>query len=629
MCGIAGFVNSGGDTQQARDRVARMLPELARRGPDAEGVHTWPGVAFGHRRLAILDLSDLGKQPMISEDGEIGLVFNGCIYNFLELRAELQQCGRRFKSECDTEVLLQGYREWGISKLVRRCRGMFVFGIWDQRERKLFLVRDRLGVKPLVYAARGNEIGFASTVGALRAAGLANGINSDAVLEFLEFGYVPGDRSIYSELQKVPPATILEWHDGDISTECYWDLPAADERSKITFEDAVAETERLIVEAVRLRLISDVPIGALLSGGIDSTLVCWAMRELNADVKAFTVSTPGDNSDEAPAASSIARKLGIRHEVVTLAQSQAPLEDLAIAFSEPFACQSALGVLRVSAAVKPMATVLLTGDGGDDVYLGYPYFLNAWRAENLANRLPAVAAPLWQAARPIAHLFPQAKRAANFLDYTTGGLGAYTRVRDGLPYYGEHHLIGDNLDSLQIRQRQMPASFASARHLLSDVFNYHRRTEFLGEYMPKVDGGTMFYAIEARAPLLDQTLWEFAAALPASIRFHEGQLKAVLREIVRRRLGPEVADRPKQGFTVPAEKWIATRWRGAFEVLRGKTELESAGWIRPGALGPVIGRALAEQSAPKQLWYLLVLENWLQHQRASAPTPNDLVCDAR
>lgn len=628
MCGIAGFVNSG-NTQRARDHVGCMLPELAGRGPDAEGLHTWPGVAFGHRRLAILDLSDLGKQPMVSEDGEVGLVFNGCIYNFLELRAELQKRGHQFKSECDTEVLLRGYREWGISKLTRLCRGMFAFAIWDQPRRTLFLVRDRLGVKPLVYAARNGQIGFASTVGALRAAGLANEISRDAVLEFLEFGYVPGDRSIYSELQKVPPATILTWRDGDIQSECYWELPAADERSPLTFEDAVRETERLIVEAVKLRLISDVPIGALLSGGIDSTLVCWAMRELHANVKAFTVGTPGDKSDESPAAAAIARKLGIRHEVVTLAESKAPLDDLAVAFSEPFASQSALGVMRVCAAVKPMATVLLTGDGGDDVYLGYPYFLNAWRAETLANRLPGFAPTFWKAARPFARLAPPMKRAANFLDYTTGGLGAYTRVRDGLPYYGAHHLFGDHLADLQLRQRQMAASFSSARRLLSQVFDYHRRTEFLGEYMPKVDGGTMFHAIEARAPFLDQMLWEFAAALPPSIRFHGGQLKAVLREIVRRRLGSEIADRPKQGFTVPAEKWIATRWQGAFELLRGETELESGGWIRKGALGPVIDRALAQQSAPKQLWYLLVLENWLQHQRASASVPDASFCDVR
>lgn len=626
MCGIAGFVTRG-NTERAAEMVARMLPELARRGPDAQGVHTWPGVAFGHRRLAILDLSDLGKQPMVSEDGSVGLVFNGCIYNFLELRAELQRSGHTFKSECDTEVLLRGYREWGIVKLAKLCRGMFAFVIWDHTQRKLFLVRDRLGVKPLVYAQRNGEIGFASTVGALRATGLADTIDAESVLEFLEFGYVPGDRCIYSELQKVPPATIIEWHDGKISSECYWELPAIAEHSRVSFDDAVQQTERLIIESVRLRLISDVPIGALLSGGIDSTLVCWAMRELNADIKAFTVGTPGDQSDESSAAASIAKQLGIRHQVVTLADSKAPLGDLATAFSEPFACQSALGVMRVCAAVKPMATVLLTGDGGDDVYLGYPYFLNAWRAEKLAQKLPPVAGALWRAGRPLAKTIPQAKRAGNFLDYTLGGLGAYTQIRDGVPFYFEQGVVGENLAGLKLRQRQMPHSFTSARRLLSDVLDYHRRTEFLGEYMPKVDGGSMLHAIEARAPFLDQKLWEFAAALPASIRFHGGQLKAVLREIVRRRLGAEIADRPKQGFTVPAEKWIATRWRSSFDLLRGRTELENGGWVQRGSVERLVDQAVANESAPKQLWYLLVLENWLRHQRATAEIPDTLVCD--
>ncbi len=616
MCGIAGFVHAG-DTERASDLVRRMLPQLARRGPDAEGLFCWPGVAFGHRRLAILDLSELGNQPMISEDGQVGLVFNGCIFNFLELRAELQQAGHAFRSECDTEVLLRGYQEWGVDKLVGKCRGMFAFAVWDNREKALFLVRDRLGVKPLVYSSQGGQIGFASTVAALHAAGLGVETDPHAVLEFLEFGYITDGRSIYREVKKVAPATIVEWRNGRISERCYWTLPPIDEQSKITFNDAVEETERLLIEAVKLRLISDVPIGALLSGGIDSTLVCWAMTQLHADVKAFTVGTPGDPSDESAAAASIAKTLGISHEIVTLHDEEPPLDDLAVAFSEPFASQSALGVMRVCAAVKPKATVLLTGDGGDDVYLGYPYFFNAWRAEQLARKLPVGSATAWSMARPLADMLPAAKRAKNFLDYTVGGLGAYTRVRDGLPYFSKNHLFGEKLHGLKLAQRDVPASFDSARHLLSEVFHYHRRTEFSGEFMQKVDGGTMFHAIEARAPFLDQKVWELAAALPAPIRFHGGHMKAVLREIVRRHLGEEVAFRKKQGFTIPAEKWLATKWRPTFERLRCATALEENGWIKRGSLGPRVTQSLEAGEAPKQLWYLLVLENWLQKQKSA------------
>ncbi|MBV9085665.1 MAG: asparagine synthase (glutamine-hydrolyzing), partial [Acidobacteriaceae bacterium] len=413
MCGIAGFI-SRNSSSRASEQVERMLPRLARRGPDAEGLATWPGVALGHRRLAILDLSELGRQPMLSDDGTVGVVFNGCIYNFVELRKDLQKKGHRFRSECDTEVLVRGYQEWGIDKLTAQLRGMFAFAIWDDKHQTLFLVRDRLGVKPLVYYVQNDAIGFASTVSAVRDAGLTSEIDPDAVLEFLEFGYVTDQRCMYRELRKLPPATILEWKSGYVSERCYWTLPGIDERARITFNEAVEETERLLLECVRLRLVSDVPIGALLSGGIDSALVCWAMARLNADVASFTVGTPGDGADESGNAGIVAERLGVRHEVVTLGSTEPPLDELAEAFSEPFACQSALGVLRVSAAIKPHATVLLTGDGGDDVFLGYPYFLNAWRAERLAQHLPGFAPAVWRVLRPALAEIGPLKRVRNF-----------------------------------------------------------------------------------------------------------------------------------------------------------------------------------------------------------------------
>lgn len=624
MCGIAGFIGADG-SRRAVEAVENMLPQLARRGPDARGVAAWPNAAFGHRRLAIIDLSDLGRQPMLTEDGQVGLVFNGCIYNFVEIRDRLRRAGQPFRSETDSEVLLRGYVEWGIDKLVAQLRGMFAFAIWDERIQTLFLVRDRLGVKPLLFAEQDGAIGFASTASALRAAGLAHEIDPDAIVEFLEFGYITDERCIYREVKKVQPASIVEWKNGRASERCYWTLPPINEESKITFEEAVEETERLIIESVRLRLISDVPIGALLSGGIDSTLVCWAMKKLNADARAFTVGAPDDPSDESAQARAIAEKLGLSHQTVTLESEEPPLDELAEAFSEPFACQSALGVMRVSAAVKPYATVLLTGDGGDDIYLGYPYFLNAWKAERLARGVPPFAAGAWATVRPFVAGIPKLKRARNFLDYTMGGLGAYTRVRDGLPYFTEHGLLGNRLQGRKLAQREMRASFASARRLLADVFAYHRKTEFSGEFMPKVDGGTMYFALEARAPFLDQKMWEFAAALPPEIRFRGGTLKAVLREIVRRHVGADVATRRKQGFTIPAEKWLLTHWRTAFERLRSGTLLESEGWIRKGSVAPEVDRAVQAGAVPKQLWYLLVLENWLHARARSLPAADRAV----
>lgn len=594
------------------------MAALARRGPDSEGLHTWPGVALGHRRLAILDLSPAGYQPMLSDDGQIGLVFNGCIYNFLELRKDLEQRGHRFRSNSDTEVLLRGYLEWGADALARRLRGMYAFAIWDEPRRKLTLVRDRLGVKPLVYIVDKGEIAFASTITALRAAGLGGEINAGAVLDFLEFGYVTDEHAIFENFKKLPPATILEWQDGQMVERRYWRLPEAAGPEKIQFNEAVEETERRLVEAVRLRLVADVPIGALLSGGVDSGLVCWAMKKLNANVKAFTVGMPGDPSDETAAARQTAAFLGIAHEVVELPRGgPALLDEIVDAYSEPFGSQSAQAMLLVSRAVKSRATVLLTGDGGDDVFFGYPFFRNAWLAQRAAARLPDAAAPLWRATRPLIPASGPLKRMRSFLDFATEGLRGHALAHDGLPYYEQRGILGDRFRGAVLTQRMLEPSMNSARRLLFDVFAYHRKMHFTSEFMPKVDGATMYYSLEARSPFLDQEIWEFAATLSPQVRFQNGALKAVLREIARRRLGPAAAERPKQGFSVPVERWLAERWGGALNELKGNTLLQQGGWIQPGALSRAIDDALANKSVPTQLWYVLVLEKWLNRQTTS------------
>jgi asparagine synthase (glutamine-hydrolysing) len=362
-------------------------------------------------------------------------------------------------------------------------------------------------------------------------------------------------------------------------------------------------------------------MAALLSGGIDSALVCWALAKLNTNLKAFTISVPNDSSDEASQAQETAELLGIPHESVTIeATPEDPVRELSEAFSEPFACQSALGLLGLSRAIKPLATVLLTGDGGDDVFLGYPYFLNAWKAQRVASRAPGFAPAVWKVARYLIPGTAAGIRARNFLDYSMGGIGALNRVREGLNYYGQRDMLGERLKHEKLTWRQVPASLSSARNLLEDSFHTHRESVFSGEFLPKVDGGTMYYALEARAPFLDHTLWEFAASLPAQLHFHGGRLKAVLREIVRRRISPEVAFRPKRGFTVPVEQWLATRWGACFDILRSGTILEKDGWIRPGSMAGPLQQALASGRVPVQLWYLVVLEVWL---RRSQELPNN------
>ena len=592
--------------------VRKMVDSLARRGPDSEGISTWPGAILGHRRLAILDLSEAGRQPMLSDDGHVGIVFNGCIYNFQEIRRELEGCGHHFRSQCDTEVLLRGYLEWGIDGILGRAHGMFALAIWDHPRRKLTLARDRLGVKPLVYCVRNGEIGFASTVAALRSAGFGGEIDPQAVLEFLEFGYVTESRAIFEGIVKLPPATILEWQEGQIGQRRYWSLPPQDAGPGVTFAEAVEETERLLVESVRLRLISDVPVGVLLSGGIDSSLVCWAMRELGANIKAFTVRAPGDPSDESADAASTAHLLGISHEIVDMPDTDFSLDEVVAAFSEPFGCTSAPAMLWVSSSVKRLATVLLTGDGGDDIFLGYPFLRSAWIEQQVARQLPAFAVPALSLAADALPDYGPGRRAKNLIRFVTGGIGERRRACDGLPYYERRSILGERLLGRTLSQRQIPASLEAARRLLSDVLAYHRGVHFTAEFMTKVDGATMYYGLEARAPFLDQKIWEFAARLSPRTQFHGGNLKAVLREIARRRIGPALAYRKKQGFTVPVDRWLAERWSGMLGRLLGDTILEREGWVRRGTLHGPIREAMSRRRIPEQIWRLLLLEHWLE-----------------
>lgn len=605
-----------------------MLATLWRRGPDSEGIEFWPGVALGHRRLAIIDLSPAGHQPMLSPDGQVGIVFNGCIYNYLELRQELIALGRPVKSQCDTEVIVHGYQEWGTEELLRRMRGMFAIGIWDQRLRKLTLIRDRLGVKPLLYARQNGSFAFASTLTALREAGMGGELNPEAVLEFLEFGYITDERAIYQGIEKLPPGHFLELCEGTITRKRYWDLPDRTRPLKIGFEEAVEETERLLVESVRLRLCSDVPIGALLSGGIDSALICWAMAQSNTNIRTFTVGTPGDPSDESAEARQTANILGVPHEVVELPRERPFLiEEMIGAYSEPFACQSAQAMLLVSRAVKSRATVLLTGDGGDDVFLGYPFFWNAWLAQRTAAWLPSFSTAVWKGLRPAVPAKGQFKRARSFIDFAVDGLSGHAQAHDGLPYYQERGMLGERLAGVVLRQRELQGSVKSARNLLNEVFAYHRKMHFTGEFMPKVDGATMYYSLEARSPLLDQKLWEFASLLPPEIHFHGGALKSVLREIARRRIGPGVANRRKQGFTVPVERWLVDRGKDVLGDLEGgRTALEDAGLVRRGTLAPAIRNAVSRQWAPVQIWYLVILEHWLREAKpAGCPQPAEML----
>lgn len=608
MCGIAGVVGSC-DRTFAKEAASQMAQSLVRRGPDGGGVEVWDKAVLSHRRLAIFDLSDAGRQPMLSSDGKIGVVFNGAIYNFLELRKELESDGYAFMSNTDTEVLIQGYRSWGIDKLVTKLRGMFAFGIWDNALRKLYLVRDRLGVKPLVFIVRGGVIAFASTIRALRQAGFVHEIDEHAIAEYLQLGFIPDEYSIYREARKLPPASILEWNDGKVAIRRYWSSPPVTP-SVLSFEESVEVAEEQLLKAVEMRLHADVPIGILLSGGIDSALICWAATKLGRRITAYTIGTPGDPWDETAAARSTAEALGLDHRVLDMGlNDQYDINDLVSAFAEPFACSSALGMLKVSKYVTTSSKVLLTGDGGDDVFLGYHRHRHVLIADTLSRVIPSALRNYW---RRDGSSFPKVgpfRRMATFLDYVAESPTIHGRsvVRS--------EILGDRLKSVAVSCDAWEPSTTGS--LVSHFLDYEYRNRFVGEYLTKVDGSTMHYGLEARSPFLDQDLWEFASSLPYTLRLHRWQLKSILREVARRRISPRLAQGRKRGFGIPVHRWIVGSWRPLVEESLRESILEKEGWIQPRSSSELFQSALKQGEASLQLWYVLALELWMRFERTA------------
>ena len=624
MCGIAGQLGYK-SSDVARAAVGSMVAALAHRGPDWEGFAEWPGVVLGHRRLAIFDLSPAGRQPMLSADGRYGIVFNGCIYNWRDLRKELASSGEQFTSQTDTEVLLVGYRHWGMDGLLVRLRGMFAFCIWDDRSQTAWLVRDRLGVKPLYFVERDGGLAFASSARALASVAAAVRLSDAAVASVLEFGFIPDNLCVYEGMRKVPAGCLVEWRlpAGATKPEAqlrrYYSQPESGSLH-ISFEDAVEETERLLLQAVQRRLDADVPVAALLSGGIDSALVCWAASKLGADIQTFTVGAPGEPVDETADAALTARQIGIRHRVLPLDSNAVPNPRiLAQAYGEPFPCSSAFGMLAVSELVKPEATVMLTGDGGDDVFLGYEIHRHLRYAQQISQYIPAGLARTWCMLREAgaAERGPAASRAGRalrFVDYMAGGLGAVDSAHDSQAYFTHWRLTGERLIAKAPWQAPSEWSVRSARRLLQQYLDSSIERRFTGEYMTKVDGGAMWYAVEARSPFLDQDLWEFAAHLPSDVKLRHGELKAILRELVRRRISPRVASRKKRGFTIPAERWLVTAWRQEMTDNLRDLRLAQLGFLDREALVRAWADAQARREAPRQLWYVHALETWLRYE---------------
>jgi len=573
MCGITGIVDFGGHARdEAHARIKRMADSIIHRGPDEEGFYVDDFVALGHRRLSIIDLSS-GQQPMAALDGKVNIVFNGEIYNFVELRAALEARGHRFKTQCDTEVILLGYLEWG-EHCVERLNGMFAFAIWDARFRRLMLARDRVGKKPLYYYRKGSLVAFASELKALRAGELCpDAVDPEALDCYFSLGYIPAPKTIYKGVRKLRAARCLTISGAAETERQYWRLSFADpvERS---LEEATEEFEPLLDDAVKCRLMSEVPLGAFLSGGIDSSLVVSSMARL-LQRPAITNSIGFDDRqfDELPVAGAIAAHLKTdHHEFRVKPKAVDVLERIAWHFDEPLADSSAVPTWYVCEMARRTVTVALSGDGGDERFGGYTFrYLPHMMESRIRAAVPAslrhvvfgTLGTLWPASaklpKPLrlrtifenlskgdaeafycdlAFLRDDARDALYSPDFTTA-LRGFTPMETVQPYYS-----------------QSDAEDALGRSQYADIHFY-----MTDDVLVKVDRMSMAHSLEVRSPLLDHRVIEFAAKLPTGLKVDARGGKRLLRALAARRLPREIVNQPKRGFSIPAARWLRTELR--------------------------------------------------------------------
>ncbi len=644
MCGITGYWARRGDPSPWMSDLGASVESLRARGPDDHGVWMRQGgrVAMGHTRLSILDLSPLGHQPMRSPDGALTMIFNGEVYNFAAVRAELEALGHRFRSSGDSEVLLAALQEWGV-KAVDKFVGMFAIAVWNERERRLVLLRDRMGVKPLYYAWDGSQFWFGSELKALRAfRAWRPKIDRDAVGEFLQYGYVSAPRSIYANVSKLEPGHWLELGEvGEPVAHRYWS-PVPKEAALEGTEDAIEQRlEMMMVDACRYRMVSDVPVGVFLSGGVDSSLVAALLQRYGGgDVRTFTIGFDDPRYNEAPWAKKVANHLGTQHteKIVTARDMLGVLTEWAELFDEPFGDQSGVPTYLVAKMARQHVKVALSADGGDELFSGYSHYGVVLERERSLSRLPGFArralgavphealreaierAPLpaaWRhrARRDVVErleklhvLFPALDRATMYdlamsfwTPWEIGELmGAPTAARPGVK-------AADFADQM---------SLTDMRHYLPD------------DILVKVDRTTMAAGLEGRDPLLDHRLVELAMRLPLSMRRGELGAKHILKKILYRHIPRELIDRPKQGFAIPLGHWLRGELAPLLDQYLDAKRVKDAGIFDPDAVRRAVanfreGGPANERLDVQKLWHLLAFEMWRSRWEGGTETNRD------
>jgi asparagine synthase (glutamine-hydrolysing) len=615
MCGIAGYA---GMPRQHAD-VEAMCDAIVHRGPDDWGVYRGDGVALGMRRLSIIDVGG-GHQPIGNEDGSVQVVFNGEIYNYRELQERLRKSGHRLSTNSDTETLVHLYEEHGAD-LVTFLRGMFAFAIWDDRAGQLLLARDRLGVKPLFYWETDSGVAFASELKSLlRLPDCPREIDPEAVAQYLALGYVPDPASVFRGVRKLEPGHVLIWQRGGGSRlHQYW-TPFRPEDTSLREEDAVLEIRRLLTESVRYRLVADVPVGAFLSGGLDSSAVVAEMtQQMSRPVQTFSIGFAEPDFNEAPDAARVAKALGTDHtELIVRPDVEDIFEQVIEAFDEPFADSSAVPTFLVSQLASQQVKVVLTGDGGDETFGGYSRYLDlSQRSRELPHWLRVL---IGSAARGLPQGLHGRNRLLEWSRTTEGkyaGLVAHPLdVAAGGVARASIAGPGQDLDVILDRwYRNVPGSHAVTRANLVDLISY-----LPGDILTKVDRMSMAVSLEARVPLLDHCLVEFAASLPHKLRWRGTEGKWIFRKAVSGMVPAPVLSKPKQGFGVPLRHWFRRDLHARIsELLRPSASMYE--YVEPEAVARVFREHRSgRRDHSAMIWKLLVLQTWMDSVARVAPS---------
>jgi asparagine synthase (glutamine-hydrolysing) len=613
MCGIAGIYNGSGRPAEAA-ALARMTGLLRHRGPDDEGFFLDGAVGLGHRRLRIIDLEN-GRQPLFNEDGRVAVVFNGEIYNHEEVRAELEAKGHRFRTRCDTEAIVHAYEEYGEA-CPERLRGMFAFAVYDKRTGGLFLARDRAGEKPLYYAWDGETFLFASEVKPLLAARAARPeANLDALDFYVTVGYVPGERTFFRGVRKLPPGHSLALRGGELRVRKYWDLDGAP--SALSFPEAQAAFEELFLDCVRMRLMSEVPLGAFLSGGLDSSAVVAAMSRLSSGpVKTFSVGYLDDPaSSELDHARVVARRFKTDHREFILRSGDFfdSLDRLLEHAEEPVVESAAVALYQLSGLAREHVTVILSGEGGDEVLAGYPLHRlmpAVDRAHRVVRSLPA-ALRGWVAGGVKAH-----EKAAKYWDWAQAPLAErYHSISHDVTGSIKRRLYADGLCERLSGEtgryfRELFAALPGATDLRRMTY-VDIKSWLPDDLLLKADKMTMAHALELRVPFLDHKLMEFCHALPDDYRLRGRQGKYLLKKVMEKYLPPGIVYRKKKGFPVPVAAWFrGPLWERTREVLLDRRARER-GYFRPEYVAEVLRlHKEGKQDLSRRIFSLLALEMW-------------------